>query len=47
MFRQSELATGSTQTVDDLDGHDVGRADGAIALRHVTVHDLVQSQELP
>ena len=47
MFGQRELAARLTQTVDDLDGHDVGGSNGFLALRHMTVDDVVQAEELP
>ena len=35
------------RSFDDLDGHDVGGLHGLLALRHMTVDDVVQAEELP
>ena len=46
-FRQGELAARAAQAVDDLDGHDVRRADGVFALRHMACDDVVEFEEPP
>ena len=44
---QGELAAGSAEAVDDLDGHDVGGPHRFLALRQVAVHDLVEPEKPP
>jgi hypothetical protein len=47
MLRQCEFAARGAQAVDDLDGHDVRRADCLFSLGNVAVDDLVEVEELP
>ncbi len=47
MLSQGELAARATQTIDDFDGHDVGRSHRLSALRQVTSHDFIQVQPVP
>ena len=47
VFGQCEFTAGSTQAVDDLDGHDVRGPDRFLSLGHMAVDDLVEVKELP
>jgi hypothetical protein len=47
MLGQREFAARGAQAVDDLDGHDVRRADGLFSLGNGAVDDLVEVEELP
>ena len=47
MLGQGEFAARAAQTIDDLDGHDVGGPDRFLALGHVAVDDLVEVQGVP
>ena len=47
MFGQSKFAAGAAETIDHLDGHDVGRPHCFFALGDVTLDDLVEAEEFP
>jgi hypothetical protein len=47
MLGQGQFAARAAQAVDDLDGDDVGRADGVVAMRHLAGDELIQAEEAP
>jgi hypothetical protein len=47
MLGQGELATRLAQAIDDLDGHDIRRANGLFALRQVAVDNGIEAEVPP
>ncbi len=47
VFGQSKLAAGAAETIDHLDGYDIGRPHCFFALGDVTLDDLVEAEEFP
>ena len=47
MLGQCELRARLTEAVDHLDGHDIGRTNGLLALRDVSLEDLVELEVTP